>query len=83
MSFEESIVRILNGLGETAGTGFFVSRSGQVLTCTHVIGNAKPGEHVCIKLYPFSEANLSSTSNAPSINAVAALLGSAALPRAR
>jgi hypothetical protein len=42
----ESIVRIATPGGETLGTGFFCTPSGDVITCRHVVGN-----HEAISVY--------------------------------
>jgi hypothetical protein len=38
--FRRGVVRVCDGEGSTRGTGFFVSQSGHVLTCDHVVQGA-------------------------------------------
>jgi Trypsin-like peptidase domain len=57
--FRRGVVRVCDGEGSTRGTGFFVSQSGHVLTCDHVVEGAPQlsvtmadGRNVPAKLAP-------------------------------
>lgn len=51
----QSIVRVLQRDGKTAGTGFIVSNTGLIATCAHVVEGYKPGEKVSIILFATKE----------------------------
>lgn len=57
MNFDltQSIVRILQQDGTTAGTGFFVSKNGLIATCAHVIASYKLGDIISVVLFSSKE----------------------------
>jgi hypothetical protein len=46
----EGIVRILDGAGDTAGTGFVLTDDGLMATCAHVIESAGAGPGDTVRL---------------------------------
>lgn len=62
-----SVVAILVG-GTRNGSGFIVSKSGYIMTATHVVGTAVPGEHTLTVNYsPNIEVVLSDGSKYPAV----------------